>query len=114
MTVSSVSRTPTSTYRVPQARSGAGGEVIVGFRPEHLTLHAEVAVATASIPARVDVVEYLGDEELVHVQAGQTELVALLPADERLRPGETIDLRVPLERLHLFDPESERSLLVGT
>jgi ABC-type sugar transport system ATPase subunit len=90
------------------------GDVIVGFRPEHVRLHAEEAAATARIPARVDVVEYLGDDELVHVQAGSTELVALLPADERLRPGEEIELRVPLERLHLFDPESEHSLLPVT
>jgi multiple sugar transport system ATP-binding protein len=90
------------------------GDVIVGFRPEHMALHAEEAAATARIPARVDVVEYLGNDELVHVQAGSTELVALLPADERLRPGEEIELRVPLERLHLFDPGSEQSLLPVT
>jgi multiple sugar transport system ATP-binding protein len=99
----------------PAVRTVASrGDVIVGFRPEHVRLRAGETDATACIPARVDVVEYLGDDELVHVQAGSTELVALLPADERLRPGEEIELRVPLERLHLFDPESEHSLLPVT
>jgi len=111
-----VIRLENTTVDVPSAVRivASRGDVIVGFRPEHVRLHAEEAAATARIPARVDVVEYLGDDELVHVQAGSTELVALLPADERLRPGEEIELRVPLERLHLFDPESEHSLLPVT
>jgi multiple sugar transport system ATP-binding protein len=93
------------------AALGGRGEVIVGFRPEHMTLDAGGEGGTAVIPARVDVVEYLGDEELVHAQAGSTEIVALVSSDKSLNAGETIDLRVPVERLHLFDSETEQNLL---
>jgi multiple sugar transport system ATP-binding protein len=95
------------------ARSlSSGAEVIVGFRPEHLALRDSGAATMARLPARVDVVEYLGDEELVHVQVGEHEIVALLPTDERLKPGQEIELGIPIERLHLFDPESERRLVI--
>ncbi len=99
----------------PSARSLAGGaEVIVGFRPEHLALRDRDGATMARLPARVDVVEYLGDEELVHLQVGENEIVALLPTDERLQPGQEIELGIPIQRLHLFDPESERSLTTET
>jgi multiple sugar transport system ATP-binding protein len=93
---------------------GERGEVVVGFRPEHMTLDTLEEGATARIPARVDVVEYLGDEELVHAEAGSTEIVALISSDRRVEAGDVIDLRVPLERLHLFDPETEENLLTLT
>ena len=88
--------------------------MIVGFRPEHLALRDRDGATMARLPARVDVVEYLGDEELVHLQVGENEIVALLPTDERLQPGQEIELGIPIQRLHLFDPESERSLTTET
>ena len=35
-------------------------------------------------PARVDVVEYLGNEELIHAQAEGSEIVALIPSDRKV------------------------------
>jgi multiple sugar transport system ATP-binding protein len=93
---------------------GGRKEVFVGFRPEHLTLTAPEGAATARIPARVDVVEYLGDEELVHAVAGLTEIVALVSSDRRLAAGDNVDFLVPVDRLHLFDPETEENLLQQT
>jgi multiple sugar transport system ATP-binding protein len=93
---------------------GGHDEVLVGFRPEHMTLAAGEGEATARIPARVDVVEYLGDEELVHAVAGSTEIVALVSSDRRLEAGDSVDFVVPVERLHLFDPETELNLLPKT
>ncbi len=87
-----------------------GSTVLLGFRPEHLDL-VESGGAVLKIPAKVDVVEYLGNEELIHAVVESNEVVALVPSDRRVKEGEQIELTVPAEKLHMFDPESERSLM---
>ena len=107
-----VIRFENASIDVPPSAGGLtrGGEVIVGFRPEHMALRNGDTTPSARIPALVDVVEYLGDDELVHAKVGENEIVALLPADEQLQPGQEVELGVPVQRLHLFDPESEQTL----
>ena len=85
-----------------------GQEVLVGFRPEHVELSGGGAPDALELPARIDVVEYLGNDELVHVQADGIEFVALVPSDRSVRTGDTVALTVPAEKLHLFDPGTER------
>jgi ABC-type sugar transport system ATPase subunit len=58
----------------------------------------------------VDVVEYLGDEQLVHFTVADRTLVAKLPVEERLAPGDDLDLAVPFDKLVLFDAETELAL----
>ena len=55
-------------------------------------------------------VEYLGDEQLVHLRAGDAELVAKVPVEPRLSPGTEVDLSLRLEQVYLFDRESEQTL----
>ena len=62
-------------------------------------------------PAKVDVVEYLGNEELIHAQAEGNEIVALLPRTRRSASATRVTLAVPMEKLHVFDPESEQTLV---
>ena len=46
-----------------------GTELSVGFRPEHLELGEGAPADAIRIPARAEVVEFLGDEELIHARA---------------------------------------------
>jgi multiple sugar transport system ATP-binding protein len=87
-----------------------GADLLIGFRPEHLDI-ADGAAGAVRIPAKVDVVEYLGNEELIHAQAEGNEIVALIPSDRKVRAGDNIELGVPLDKLHVFDPETEKSLV---
>jgi multiple sugar transport system ATP-binding protein len=75
---------------------------LAGFRPEHVLL-GNGRPKAASYDALVEVVEYLGDEQLAHVRIGDRPLVAKLPVDPRLQPGATQTFSVPLDRVHLFD-----------
>ena len=86
-----------------------GSSVLLGFRPEHMDL-VQTSEAALHIPARVDVVEFLGNEELLHAQVEGSEIVALVASDRKVQIGETVNFTVPAEKLHLFDPESEKSL----
>jgi multiple sugar transport system ATP-binding protein len=89
-----------------------GSDLLIGFRPEHLDV-ANGSGDVMKIPARVDVVEYLGNEELIHAQAEDHEIVALIPSERKVKPGEQVELGVPLDKLHVFDPETEQSLIKG-
>jgi multiple sugar transport system ATP-binding protein len=89
---------------------GAPGQ-LAGFRPEHVDL-GNGKPDTAHYNALVEVVEYLGDEQLAHLRLGDREIVAKLPVEPRLRHGEESTFSVPLDRVLLFDKETE--LAVGT
>jgi multiple sugar transport system ATP-binding protein len=86
---------------------GAGGsDRIVGFRPEHVHVGNGRADGS-SFDARVEVVEYLGDEQLVHMTRKDTSLQAKLPVDERVSAGDELTFTVPRDKLYLFDAETE-------
>jgi ABC-type sugar transport system ATPase subunit len=89
-----------------------GADLLIGFRPEDLVvLGSGDGNGVVRIPAEVDVVEYLGHEELVHARAEGHDIVALIPSDKRVAPGDKVELGVPNDKLHVFDPESEQSLV---
>ncbi len=104
----------TFTFVVPDRLRDAvlgmsGDKVTVGIRPEHLEL-GEAKPGDATLRATADVVEYLGDEEQIHLTAGEQEIIALVSSSARVRPGDVLDLRVSMDRLHLFDDASGLSL----
>ncbi len=86
--------------------SGAGA--VLGVRPEHLDLQASGPAGT--LQGKADVVEYLGNEELIHVSAGGMDVVAVVDSAYRVKPGDVLDLKIPLDKVHLFDAESNLSL----
>jgi multiple sugar transport system ATP-binding protein len=89
----------------------AEGELTAGVRPEHFQLANGSAPANAaSIRATTDVVEFLGNEELLHVRVGEHDLVAIVDASHRVRPGDVLDLWVPLDKIHLFDAAEGKAL----
>jgi multiple sugar transport system ATP-binding protein len=87
-----------------------GSNLLIGFRPEHMDV-ADGRSDVVRIPARVDVVEYLGNEELIHAQAEGNEIVALIPSERKVQAGQDVELAIPLDKLHIFDPESEQTLV---
>ncbi len=95
-----------------------GRPVIVGVRPEDLTLSSDGA-SQATLHATVDVVEHLGNEQLIYVQApgamiseaAETKAItARVPAAARIQPGERVTLAVDSSKLHVFDPQTTQRL----
>jgi len=96
-----------------RAAARAGGTVVAGIRPEHLRLapaSGEPGGVSASVPARVEFVEQLGDEGIVHARAGDTALIGKLDAHSAPRADDRVELRFDPSRLHLFDAETEQRL----
>jgi len=95
---------------LPAPVVGAGGEgQIVGFRPEHVAL-GNGRADTVRFHARVEVVEYLGDEQLLHLSLSDTPVEAKLGIEERVDRGAEPEFTVPRDKLLLFDAETGERL----
>ena len=89
---------------------GAGGSgQLVGFRPEHVQL-GNGKPDHAHYDAVIEVVQYLGDEQLAYLRLGDAEVVAKLPLEARLEPGRRETFAVPFHNLLLFDAESGKAV----
>ena len=101
--------------RRPAARSvvAAGGEVVLGIRPEDIEDAEFVPGAGPDelLEVTVDLAEPLGAETIVHfdVMPGAPFTARLSPRTT-VRAGRPVKLAVDVERLHLFDPVSGQSL----
>ena len=97
------------TVRIPVARpmtAADGREVLIGLRPEHLSLSEGVG----SLPARVEVIEPTGADTMLMCKLGEEDMVAVVRDRVTLRPGDDVRLRPELDKLHVFDARTGASL----
>ena len=95
---------------VPAPVVGGGGtDRIIGFRPEHIQV-ANGHVDGLRFDARVEVVEYLGDEQLVHMTRKDASLQAKLRVEQKVGPGDQLTFAVPRDKVYTFDSESEQRI----
>jgi multiple sugar transport system ATP-binding protein len=88
-------------------RSKALGEVMLGVRPEHLRLVGN-GEAHNSIPGVVDVVEPQGSTTILQVNVGtNTKVIAQVNEQWGRQAGERVQLFIPPEAIHLFDPTTD-------
>jgi ABC-type sugar transport system ATPase subunit len=85
-------------------------EVLLGIRPEHITLSRE-SVGEASAKGVVDLTELLGSEQLVQVAVDGRQLaVTRVDPFIRLDPKREVSLTFQPDHLQFFDPVSKVSL----
>jgi ABC-type sugar transport system ATPase subunit len=82
---------------------------VLGVRPEHLELGG-AAGRGLTVRATVDVIEFLGNERLIHASTGDQDLVATVDVRDTLKVGERVVMTAPSARLYLFDPDSGLAL----
>jgi len=93
------------SFTVPVTLSDYAGQVYLGVRPEHVAVcGADQGVGNA----QVQVVEPLGAETLVHLDAGAQGLIARLPGLVEVRAGDQVGFRLDQHHLHLFDAAEAR------
>jgi multiple sugar transport system ATP-binding protein len=128
-------RLPMVDVQLPQAmreRVGRGGErrrVVAGLRPEHFEDAALVEDRSGGVvfTARVELLEAMGAEYYAHFAYGPDprangkaetgtgladagSVVARLAPESRVREGSDLELFLAARKIHLFDPETGRSL----
>ena len=89
--------------------SRPSGPVTLGVRSEDVALEPAANAPTG----RVRLVEQVGSDALVEVEAPFGRLLVRTPADASFGPGDAIQIHVNARRAHFFDPESGVRLSVG-
>ncbi len=85
-------------------------ELILGFRPEDCVVDFEPT--PNSIPGELYVVEPLGSEVILDVKVGDSLVkVKTTSLEETLGVGRRVWIRVPPDRMYLFDRKTEESVL---
>ena len=80
-----------------------GRPLIMGNSAEHFQ-GRPAGPTVGTVRANVDVVEYLGNEELLHLRGDEQYIVAVVDADLRVRPDDVLDLQLLVDYIYLFDP----------
>ena len=105
-----------------------GKKIIVGFRPDSLSLHKNTSHEVAVVTGAVEVTEYLGSTALVtfrkvvdgavishHTDRSTTDtqrqgFVAQVETDKLAKRGDRIEFHLRPDHFHFFDPASGASL----
>ena len=89
----------------------SGRKLIAGVRPEDVHVGPADGAGSGSIRAQVYTVEPLGDETLIDLQLGNTPIRARAAATAPWQQGDTLSVRLDVDKLHLFDAMTEQALL---
>ena len=101
-------------FKAPIAASGArsiGKDVVVGIRPEDIDA-GSLAEQNGHHPvdARVDVVEFLGNEFQLHLSTGGQTFVARVDTRLQTQPGASIRVGFDRSKIHVFDKATEEAI----
>ena len=87
-----------------------GADLVFGLRPEDVDVARGTAPPGAiDVPAIVEVIEPLGADTLVFTTVAGHPVAARVRPDIRPAPGEALNLRFDLARMHLFDARTGRA-----
>ncbi|MDD3050930.1 MAG: sn-glycerol-3-phosphate ABC transporter ATP-binding protein UgpC [Candidatus Cloacimonetes bacterium] len=81
-------------------------EVVLGIRPEHISLSKEL-----DLRAEVEVVEPMGNEIFIYCKMNNQKLLARVSTREIPQSGEIIFFKVEKDNIHIFDKQSEKTIL---
>lgn len=93
---------PGSSIRVQPPR-GLPSQFTLGVRPEDVHPHAE-----GSLEGELVLIEPLGVETILHIQAGEQRLLSMVSGMTDYRVGDPIRFQIDPQRVHYFDGEGVR------
>ena len=85
-------------------------KVVLGIRPENVREASRDGGATVPVTAKVEFVEPLGHEVIVHGRIGDELVVAKVDPHRSPQIGATVQLVIEADAAHLFDAATERRL----
>ena len=109
-----------SAIKLPEARAAKvadkgyiGKPVIMGVRAEHINDDEEVLakMADSVVNAHVEVTELMGSETLLHLTIENGTFIARVDPRTKAKAGDDIKIAFDMNRIHLFDKETEVAIL---
>lgn len=100
------------TQTVLRNRGYIGKKVHLGIRPENLHDSEVDALSNnfSVINGSVEVAELMGSETYLHLSIAGQHLTARVDSHSRKRAGDTVELQFHLDKIHLFDMETELAI----
>jgi multiple sugar transport system ATP-binding protein len=83
-----------------------GKTIVFGIRPEHLTEESKNG-STTPVSSTIDIAEPMGSESLVYLRAGTGNLIARIHGEALYHMGQPLTVYVNLDKVTLFDTETE-------
>ncbi|MBL7223742.1 MAG: sn-glycerol-3-phosphate ABC transporter ATP-binding protein UgpC [Candidatus Brocadiae bacterium] len=92
-----------------------GKAVTFGVRPESISNRAADPDATDDVAmgVTINVVEPLGDEQILYLSTGKQDLIAKIDAHEKAAVGQDMEITINVARCHVFDAETGNNLTVA-
>lgn len=81
----------------------AGREVVLGIRPEDISVGNE---SQDAVELQVDLVELMGSEMYLHCDLSGNKVILRTPVIDGLRADSTVNVRFNMNKIHLFDKET--------
>jgi len=93
-------------------RQHLGKDVIFGIRPEdtHDPEYAPPGIKSALVEAKVDVTELMGNEVIVYLVGEGTEFLGRFDPRTGARVGNTVPVVFNMDRMHVFDKQTEMAI----
>lgn len=93
-----------------------GQEVLFGLRPDDLTpedhgIHD--SGEGAFLELKIDLAELLGTETVLYTQIAGSEVQGKMFVPRDVTPGEVLKFRIALEKTHLFDAKTKKSVRIS-
>lgn len=87
-------------------------EIEFGVRPEHVALSKKTTFTNNApvFDVNVTVAELLGNEYYIHSDYQGIDFIARIDADQKVTTGENITLTFNLDKIHIFDTVSDKTI----
>lgn len=97
--------------KAEQYRNSLNRDVIMGIRPEYFSLAEQGEITRPNhLTLPVNVIEPLGSTTLFFFEMAASEMVVSLEPLPGIKPGDNLNLKADMSKIHLFDPETGKVL----
>ncbi len=104
---------PENDAKILKDRGYIGKEVIIGIRPEDIDddVNFMAAHKDTHVTAKVEVTELMGAETYLYLLKDKHNLIIRVNGTSKAKPGDTINLALDENKIHVFDKETELTVI---
>ena len=91
-----------------------GKEVILGIRPENITLCKDNSLASSSnmMEGVIDVIEMIGSESYLYMKFGNSQIIIRTNSSDDYQREQHVFIEFDLNKIHIFDKDTEENILI--
>ena len=90
-----------------------GKEALFGIRPEDIydAMFAQIKIPGENmVKAKVEIVENLGNEKIVHLRAGNITFLGSFHSESKVKEGQEVDVVFDMKKVHIFNKKTEKAI----